>query len=288
MDKTSAMAEDNDPSAIQLTEVASLEDGEDEVVYAECDLNGALKRQQRKTKRVPPPSNPEELRAYYIVLENSFLYLKYKHHNIAWLNGFKPGPFERLAKYLLGKKCLKLEAASDNDCHVAWSTILKYEYQIRKYAMELIKEKGLSLSDALEVAAGHEETRSLYFTANVTFAKKRKTGPGAGKGGAQYEDAWPKKIKKGAVGNKGTKDKGKGKNKGKKQKGKGRQHVKGGLNVMGQTPDQRMLCFKWNDGQDCDGSCNMVHACRVKDCYKADHPMIKHPGFDESKGFWFA
>ena len=99
------------------------------------------------------------------------------------------------------------------------------------------------------------------------------------KGGAQYEDAWPKKIKKGAV---------KGKNKGKKQKGKGRQHVKGGLNVMGQTPDQRMLCFKWNDGQDCDGSCNMVHACRVKDCYKADHPMIKHPGFDESKGFWFA
>ena len=54
MDKTSAMAEDNDPVAVQLVEVASLEDGEDEVVYAECDLNGALKRQQRKTKQKGP------------------------------------------------------------------------------------------------------------------------------------------------------------------------------------------------------------------------------------------
>ena len=72
MDKTSAMAEDNDPTAVQLTEVASLEDGEDEVVYAACDLDGALKRQQRKTKKVPPPANPEGLRETYIVLENSF------------------------------------------------------------------------------------------------------------------------------------------------------------------------------------------------------------------------
>ena len=87
-------------------------------------------------------------------------------------------------------------------------------------------------------------------------------------------------------GNGGKGEKAKGKHKGKKAKGKGRQHVKGGLEVMGKTPDERLLCFKWNDGQDCDGSCNMVHACRVKDCFKGDHPMVRHPGFDVGKGFW--
>ena len=85
---------------------------------------------------------------------------------------------------------------------------------------------------------------------------------------------------------KGDKDKGKSKDKNKKTKGKGKHHTKGGLDVVGKTPDERLLCFKWSDGQDCDGSCNMVHACRVKDCLKADHPMVRRPGFDVDKGFW--
>ena len=117
------------------------------------------------------------------MLENSLLYLRYKHHNISWLSGFKPGVLDRLATCLLGKKCLKLEAAADNDCDVAWSTILKYEYQLRKYAMELIKERGMTLVAAIDAAIIQEETRSLYFTATVTFAKKRKAGTGAGKRG---------------------------------------------------------------------------------------------------------
>ena len=44
-------------------------------------------------------------------------------------------------------------------------------------------------------------------------------------------------------GNGGKGEKAKGKHKGKKAKGKGRQHVKGGLEVMGKTPDERLLCF---------------------------------------------
>ena len=76
------------------------------------------------------------------------------------------------------------------------------------------------------------------------------------------------------------KDKGKGKHKGKdddvgkgKGQGKGKDKERrarqtrtttiGGLEVVRDTPDRRFICFKWNNGEECDGSCGMVRCCRV-------------------------
>ena len=50
--------ENNTPKAEQLSEVTSVEDGEDEVTYAECGVTGVLKAHTRKVKKVPAPSTP--------------------------------------------------------------------------------------------------------------------------------------------------------------------------------------------------------------------------------------
>ena len=39
-----------------------------------------------------------------------------------------------------------------------------------------------------------------------------------------------------------------------------------------------MICYKHNDGNACDGKCQMTHVCRVVGC-EEKHPMISHPGY---------
>ena len=277
-----AMIEDNDPKAEPLSDMASLEDGADEITFAECDISGALRRGTRKMKQVPLPDDPEKLRAYYIVMENSFLYARYRHNNTQWLSDVAVGTFEKVVKYLLGRKVYRLEAAAENGQKVPWSAVLKYEFQIRKRAMELVKEEGMKLGAALDEAMQDSEVRALYFTANITLNRQRGTGKGSG----QYEDEPPlKKLRKGGKGDHNpTKIKGSGKKAKGTGKSKGR-GMKGGLLVAGATPDGRLLCYKWNEGLPCDGGCGMLHVCRVVDCWDANHCMVKHPGFDASKKF---
>ena len=66
--------QDDNPKADPLTEVASVEDGEDEVTYAECGITGILKAHQRKIKKVPTPMNAEQVRFRDRVLDHAFLY----------------------------------------------------------------------------------------------------------------------------------------------------------------------------------------------------------------------
>ena len=195
---------------------------------------------------------------------------------------FKPRVFQDLAKYLLGRKCYRLEAATDNNLGVPWAAILKYEYQIRKLAFEKVRDDRITLTNAIEMAMVDSETRSLYFTANVTLAT-RKRGKGKGDEPPHKYQKTQDIIKKGLKGPvKGGKG---GKNKPAKGQGKGKQGYKGGLPVTGTTPDGRLICYKHNDGQECDGSCGMLHACRVVDCFDPTHIMVTHPGYDAAKGW---
>ena len=49
-----------------------------------------------------------------------------------------------------------LEAAAENGQEVPWSAVLRYEFAIRKAAMDLIKDEGLTLVQALEKAKKDE------------------------------------------------------------------------------------------------------------------------------------
>ena len=164
--------------------------------------------------------------------------------------------------------------------------VLKYEFQIRKKAMELVKEDGMKLGAALDEAMLDSEVRALYFTAHVTLGRQRQGGKGDYQGIREKEPLW-KKPRRAGKGDDKDKEKTKAKGKGKgKSSGKGKQQgYKGGLPVCGSTPDGRAICYKWNDGDACDGSCGRLHVCRVMDCLDASHPMCRHAGFDANKRF---
>ena len=138
---------------------------------------------------MPPASNPEKLRKTYKVLENAFLYALGKHGNVEWLADFSAGTFSELADYLLGRKVLHLEAVEDDNGHVPWGLVLKCEFQIRKKAMELIKDFGRTLKVALREAAVDQETRALYFTTHLTL--QRRGGKGKGQGGGKADGGTP-------------------------------------------------------------------------------------------------
>jgi hypothetical protein len=65
---------------------------------------------------------------------------------------------------------------------------------------------------------------------------------------------------------------GKGKGSKGKNRGKAADSRLKGLSLAWRTPGGSELCFAWNTG-DCDGSCERVHQCRVKECY-ASHQAV--------------
>ena len=72
--------EENDPYPEPLTDVASREDGEDDLVVTQADPSGLLKAALHKAKKLPLPNNPEQLRKRHKVLENSYLFTGFRHH----------------------------------------------------------------------------------------------------------------------------------------------------------------------------------------------------------------
>ena len=68
--KNLQMVEQENPRAHPLTEITSVEDGEDEVSYAEFGLKGVFTSHTRKIKKVKMPEDPEALSARYNVMDN--------------------------------------------------------------------------------------------------------------------------------------------------------------------------------------------------------------------------
>ena len=148
-------------------------------------------------------------------------------------------------------------------------------------------------------ARANSELKELHFTTPVALLPKasehnkrpsdsdalwqrdRKTGNWSAESYyGRPDNGWYQKGKKGG--------KGKGKGKGKDGKGKDgkrwqypkkEQAKKAPPQLVSRTPDNRLICFNWNDPtQGCDGEkCGMVHCCRVKGCYSTDHAVFKCP-----------
>ena len=278
MAKTLAMVQDNDPVAEPLTSIASVADGEEDVTFTDADFTGSLKVHSRKIKYVAPPADAEELRTRYKVMENALLYAQFKNGSVAWLRDFHRNNMAELADYLLGAKCMKLPAIRDSGRKVSWSTILKYEYQIRKRAMEFVKENGLGLATALRRAMADDETRSLHFNTYNSMNNKRTRNDSDSEAGGKKTKKY-KKTKGAGKGDKDHKAKGGWKGKKDKTKGAGKGKRKGGFTIVSQTPDRQLICYGYNDeGKTCDGSCGMLHVCRVVNCHDT-HPMYEHKGW---------
>ena len=186
----------------------------------------------------------------------------------------------------MGKKCLKLEYAASSGFTVSWDVLLKYEFKMRKYAIDLVKD-GVTYAAAVQVAINDSELRSLHFTEALKFSRRPR-----GRNDNNDDDEQPYEKRRGAKGA-GKKQQGQDPKgvtihpppkapPGGKGFGKAKTAFKGGLKIIGKTDDKRLICYKYNEGEQCDGSCNMLHICRVKGCGKPTCSMVTHPGYDAS------
>jgi len=159
--------------------------------------------------------------------------------------------------------------------------VLGYEFAMRKAAFRKVREDGCTLMDALTDVIKDQELRSLYFLSPLLLANNQRTSANSARhaggrsdpsGGQKRGEKRTRTDRRNATNahDKGGKNKGAGKG-GKNKGDKNKEHRE----LMSKTPDGRDLCFKWNQGHDCDGKCGRVHACRVSGCM-ATHRAIDH------------
>ena len=272
----------NNPQASPLDEILSIDDGEEQAIVPAFDVAGRLTVVRRKLK-VAMPTGPEDFRLRFKVEANLWMFLAAKYTNRDWLRDMSHGTWLRWVDFFLGREVLLLEVqnGSQPDLTIVvkpeWTILLSYEFKCRKKAFSLVRESGISLSEALLAVTRDGELKNLYFMSPLLL--QRRNG-GGGKRTEPDDTAAPPAESKRA---KKLRLKGKGKGKGTEApagrgKGQGREpkgRSKGELESK--TPDGRLICYAYNTPEGCSrASCSMVHCCRKKGCQQ-EHPLHLHP-----------
>ena len=262
--------EEGEPKPDLMTDVISAEAAVDDLVGSVLDKDGVW-RTRKSSKSIPLPVDSEDLRARMKLIGISYQIASYKHLSRAWLSTTSPDLWLTHVDYIMSEEvaglCIRVQ---DQNVTPPWSTILEYEFQIRKLALKRVVYDGLDISAALEFARKDALTKQWYFETptSVNASISRKRGAGGGDQGNEQ--------KKG----KGRGKAGKGKNAGEKAAekvaGKGR-GKKGGKHKHSHTPDGRMICFRFQTGGCTGKGCTYVHICSnclgshsLKDCPTLD------------------
>ena len=189
--------------------------------------------------------------------------MRTKHANRTWLQDISEKTYSKLADHLLGKYvagAVIQSSTGDSVRHPPWSFVLSYEFELRRWAYEQVVVQSIGILAALTLATKNTELKEKHFTTPYSLgAQQDPVGDASGgkRGGTEHDDEQPSKFKR------------KQKKGGKKGKGKGRGSGSGGL--PSRTPDSRMICLRYNNqGETCDGRCNMVHCCQR--CFQKSHP----------------
>ena len=267
--------EANDPVAEPLSEVTSIEDGEPELPTVDADTSGSLKIRLKAPKGTLP-ANPEEMRIKHRLLAHVWLFLRYKHANRDWLRDLAPADFTKLSDYVLGKHVAGLRITTERqgitkEHRPKWAQVLAYEFAMRKDACKRMREEGLTLKAALAMAIKDQEIRGLYFVTPFQLEVgsegqgRSREGTGGNSGGSQQPQGRRSNRSRTPKGGKGKPA----------SKGKGAEKGNGKRRLRTTTPDGRPICFAYNnEGENCTGSCGMVHACQI--CGEEGHPRYEH------------
>ena len=275
--------EHNEPTASQLDEVTSEEDGEAQSLTASLDMTGKV-QVIRKRSKVSVPTGPEEFRARLRIEKNLWLFLGLKFINRGWLQGLTPQHWETYTDFFLGSRANTLKIPVGNtgtstSLNPPWGIVLAYEFQCRKAAFKAVREDGETLAAALQTVVRDAELKELYFTSPIALMGRKQNSHGA----FDETPPWERKTKaknnhQGKSGGKGA-GKGAGKSSGKgASKGNGKGGGKGTKgskkNLLFVTPDGRQICFAFNSHGCTDSACERVHVCRVRGCMGA-HSMAE-------------
>jgi hypothetical protein len=165
--------------------------------------------------------------------------------------------------------------------------VLGFEYELRKRVFKRVRDDGFTLMDSLKQAESDYEARELHFTSHLAYGSRggssgsgdkdntRQKGDAGEPNGRNKRKKAEKDRRADARGSKGDGRKNDGK-KGDRQGGGGKDKSKRGAPIskkqlLRETPDGRPICFKYNNGDACDGRCGMAHTCQYPKCGQ-DHP----------------
>ena len=283
--------EDGEYSATPLDEASTKDEADGEstgVLEPTLNREGMFQVKQRAKLKVGLPSSTEELRRRLSILSNAMSFVKLKMSNVVWLKSFAPQVIEDHVKYILGPTVSGQEAHDANGKVVAkpsWPLILSYEYQIRVAAAEIINCEAAGISACFIAARRDRDIKERYFSTPMAVSVIAVEGGGHDHAGHKrkleeiFPAGWWKSNKAKGMGNKGNGNKGDNKDKG-SGKGSGKGGGKGpkvgrfanvpkGVRVSSATPDHKPICFKFNNGEPCDGKCGKVHCCQI--CFASEH-----------------
>lgn len=271
---------------LQLDEVASKREADqDMVIGSQLSRDGLLRITKKPKLKIGMPQNSEDLRARLRLLANALSMIRLKLSNQAWLRTSERSVWEKHIDYILGPKVKGRVVKDELGREVAtppWHLVLSFEYHIREKAAELVNEERLDLQAALIKARKDEETRSDYFTTPLAISVRE----------ISQKPLTPKlTLQTASTGGQAT---GFGKGKKRRRNGKIKQNTgqanasvpgateadpktpnfqelkaAGKKKLKTKTPDNKPICFKFNNGDKCDASCGRVHCCQI--CFALDH-----------------
>jgi len=82
--------------------------------------------------------------------------------------------FERHVDYILGDECLLIGVANPTmACGPTWDLLMKYELEVRKFAIRRVNEGGSTLAEAMEAARRSIEHRTSFFITPLAMPNSR-------------------------------------------------------------------------------------------------------------------
>ncbi|CAK0887969.1 unnamed protein product [Prorocentrum cordatum] len=276
------MIEESNMGAVPLTQVVSIEDGDDSKMGAAVDMSGIIRLRRGKTE-ISAPTDPEAFRKRVRTLALAYVYARLRHPGRPALKSASVELFNEYLEYILGDHVRGLTAKDLQGNIVSrpsWNQVMHYDHQIRKERARMMNF-GKTFEQALRDAWNDTSLRDRLFITQV--AASAATGRAA-------EDSHRSRSPRLALmdgpsgrGSGGTPRRGGGRGGGRgRSRGQGRgkgggKNRLGGEILLRKTPDGRNICFACNnERENCRGDCGAVHVCRI--CL-GNHPVYQHrPG----------
>ena len=214
--------ETNMPRHEDLRDVASIEDGEADLLQGNLDPSSGTFKLKAARNTVSMPKTAEELRLRHRRLGVAWEMARTRHRNRDWLQGAIIEAFRQLSDHILGKYVAGLPLPHEQK--PKWEIVLSYEQELRKKAYQWVRQGEVpTLEEALLKVLKDPELMNLHFVIPVTTSVASSSSSSA----APRQPSSP------------SAPKGKGKGRGTSARPTKDLHVK--------TPDGRPLCFKFNN-----------------------------------------
>jgi len=132
-----------------------------------------------KGKRVAPlPTGPEQFRAVMKVMALHWEMVHLKGAGRSVLRDYTVDVFDKHVEYILGDECLLIgEANPTMSCTPSWELLMKYEFELRKFAIRKVNEGGATLAEGMALARSSVEHRTSYFITPLAMPGSRAQAP---------------------------------------------------------------------------------------------------------------